>query len=228
MSRNRTRKDLGTTIAPTTPHLSPESLAARLLQHPARTVRQFAQLTPQRKTFAAVLCAASIAGLGCAVTVQSMHAAHVAPLAPPPGPLKAAAALAAAPKVQPKHHLLAALAAVNPLHGVNALRGMASWYGAMWHGRPTASGELFDESLMTACHRTLPFGTLVRVTDEVSTRSVVVRINDRGTLTPDRVIDLSAAAATQLGMLRTGVAHVHLEVLKAIQPKHDTESNRID
>lgn len=227
MSRNRTRKDLGTTTAPTTPLSSLDRPTTRSLQTAARALGGLVQ-QQQRKTLTAVLCAASVAGLGCAVTVQCMHAAHVAPLAPPPGPMKAAATLAAAPKVHPKHHLLAALAAVNPLHGVNALRGMASWYGAMWHGRPTASGEPFDESLMTACHRTLPFGTVVRVTDEVSTKSVVVRINDRGTLTPDRVIDLSAAAANQLGMLQSGVAHVHLEVLKAVQPKQHAAPNEAD
>ncbi len=67
---------------------------------------------------------------------------------------------------------------------------------------------------MTACHRTLPFGTMVRVTDTSSQRSVVVRINDRGVLNADRVIDLSSGAAEKLGILRSGLASVRLEVLK--------------
>jgi len=81
-------------------------------------------------------------------------------------------------------------------------------------GHPTASGEIFDKDEMTACHRTLPFGTLVRVVDVNSGKSVVVKINDRGVLSPDRVIDLSSGAARELGILREGIAKVRLEVLK--------------
>jgi rare lipoprotein A len=92
--------------------------------------------------------------------------------------------------------------------------GMASWYGAVLDGHRTASGEIFHKEEMTACHRTLPFGTLVRVVDVKSGKSVVVRINDRGVLFPDRIIDLSSGAADSLGILRSGVAKVRLEVLK--------------
>ena len=95
----------------------------------------------------------------------------------------------------------------------NPLRGIATWYGSVLHGHKTASGETFDENELTAAHRTLPLGTLVRVTDLRSRRSVVVRINDRGTLAPGRIIDLSSAAAEQLGILRAGTAPVKLEVL---------------
>ena len=92
--------------------------------------------------------------------------------------------------------------------------GMASWYGAVLDGHRTASGEIFHKEEMTACHRTLPFGTIVRVVDVKSGKSVVVRINDRGVLFPDRIIDLSSGAADSLGILRSGVAKVRLEILK--------------
>lgn len=87
--------------------------------------------------------------------------------------------------------------------------GLASWYGPGFHGRPTASGERFDQTAMTAAHRSLPFGTIVRV--QWNERSVVVRINDRGPFVAGRIIDLSRAAAERLGMIQRGVAQVCLE-----------------
>ena len=95
------------------------------------------------------------------------------------------------------------------------LAGIASWYGEVLDGHTTASGEIFHKEALTACHPTLPFGTLVRVINLRNRRSVVVRINDRGQLDPGRVIDLSSAAADRLGMLRAGLAPVRLEVLRA-------------
>ncbi len=91
--------------------------------------------------------------------------------------------------------------------------GKASWYGPGFAGRRTASGEVFDPSQLTAAHRELPFGTLVRVHNLDNGRSVVVRINDRGPFKSSRVIDLSRAAAEALGMLGPGTADVRLEVL---------------
>ena len=91
--------------------------------------------------------------------------------------------------------------------------GLASWYGPHHHGRPTASGQLFDMNALTAAHRTLPLGTRVRVTNVENGRSVVVRITDRGPYVGERVIDVSQAAADALGMLERGVAPVRLEVL---------------
>lgn len=88
--------------------------------------------------------------------------------------------------------------------------GMASWYGGKFHGRKTASGERYNQNALTAAHRTLPFGTKVRVTSS-SGRSVVVRINDRGPFIAGRVIDLSRAAASTLGI--NGVGRVKLTVL---------------
>ncbi len=91
--------------------------------------------------------------------------------------------------------------------------GEASFYGREFAGRPTANGETFDPAGLTAAHRTLPFGSKVRVTNAHNGRSVVVRINDRGPFVEDRLIDVSSHAARQLGMVRSGTARVKLELL---------------
>lgn len=94
-----------------------------------------------------------------------------------------------------------------------ALAGAASWYGPGFHGRRTASGERFDQNALTAAHRSLPFGTRVRVTNQANGESVVVRINDRGPFHGNRVIDLSREAASEIGLLRAGVGRVTIEVI---------------
>ena len=93
------------------------------------------------------------------------------------------------------------------------LKGLASWYGEEFDGQTTASGETFDENALTACHPTLPFGSLVRVVNVRNGRSVIVRITDRGALAKGRIIDLSKAAAEKLAMTRAGLAPVVLDVL---------------
>lgn len=92
-------------------------------------------------------------------------------------------------------------------------QGIASFYGQGFHGRPTATGERFNSEAMTAAHRSLPFGTRVRVTNTRNGRSVIVRINDRGPYIRGRVIDLSTGAARVLGMIGSGIAPVRIEVL---------------
>jgi rare lipoprotein A len=91
--------------------------------------------------------------------------------------------------------------------------GMASWYGSVLHGHLTASGRRFNMYELTAAHRTLPFGSRVKVTDLRNHRSVVVTITDRGVLYPERVIDLSWGAAKELNMLKMGVDPVKLELI---------------
>ncbi|WP_462401877.1 septal ring lytic transglycosylase RlpA family protein [Pseudomonas sp. Marseille-QA0332] len=91
--------------------------------------------------------------------------------------------------------------------------GKASWYGARHHGKRTASGEPFDARGLSAAHRSLAFGSRVRVTNLANQRSVVVRINDRGPHGRGRLIDLSRAAAQRIGMLRSGVAQVRVQGL---------------
>ena len=89
-------------------------------------------------------------------------------------------------------------------------RGQASYYGAKYHGRPTASGETFNQNALTAAHPSLPFGTTVRVKNVANGRTVSVRINDRGPFVGGRIIDLSRAAASQLGMVQSGVGTVEI------------------
>ncbi len=94
-----------------------------------------------------------------------------------------------------------------------ATRGMASWYGLAFQGKPTASGEPFDPGAMTAAHPTLPFGTMVDVRSLVNGRTVRVRINDRGPHARNRVIDLSEAAARELGLHGRGTKLVEVRVV---------------
>jgi len=105
-----------------------------------------------------------------------------------------------------------------PEHGAGdwhgELEGLASWYGADFNGRLTASGEVYDMYAMTAAHKTLPLGTRVRVRNLENGKSVRVRINDRGPYVAGRVIDLSRKAARALGMRDNGTARVKIEVLK--------------
>ncbi len=91
--------------------------------------------------------------------------------------------------------------------------GKASWYGKALHGQRTASGERFDMHALTAAHRSLTFGTVVRVTDLRSRRSVNVSINDRGPLRRGRIIDLSYEAAKKLGIIERGTARVEITVV---------------
>ena len=93
--------------------------------------------------------------------------------------------------------------------------GSASWYGDEFADRPTASGQRYDPVKLTGAHRTLPLGSRVRVTNLLNGRSVLVTINDRGPFTHRRDIDLSYAAARALGMLRTGVARVRIELVES-------------
>jgi rare lipoprotein A len=95
----------------------------------------------------------------------------------------------------------------------SGFQGQASWYGNEFQGRPTANGETFNQYDLTAAHPSLPFGTKVKVTNLNNGRSVVVRINDRGPYAEGRIIDVSAAAASAIDMMGSGVAPVQLEVL---------------
>ncbi|TCD48085.1 septal ring lytic transglycosylase RlpA family protein [Chlorobium sp. N1] len=93
--------------------------------------------------------------------------------------------------------------------------GIASYYAGRFHGRMTANGEIFDMNALTAAHRTLPFGTWVRVTNMENGREVVVRINDRGPYIDGRIIDLSREAAREIGLIRPGTGEVKLEAFES-------------
>jgi len=92
--------------------------------------------------------------------------------------------------------------------------GKASYYGDEFHGRKTASGEIFNKWDYTCAHKTLPFGSKVKVTNLKNNKSVIVKINDRGPFVKGRIIDLSYAAAKKIGMIRYGVVKVKIEKLK--------------
>jgi rare lipoprotein A len=96
--------------------------------------------------------------------------------------------------------------------------GIASWYGAPYHNRRGSNGEIYDMHAMTAAHRTLPLGSVVRVTCIENGESAVVRITDRGPFIEGRIVDLSQAAALKIGLVRKGTAQVRLEVLRTPQP----------
>ncbi len=94
------------------------------------------------------------------------------------------------------------------------VKGVASWYGGKFHGRKTASGERYNMYAMTAAHRTLPFGSIVKVTDANSGKSVFVKITDRGPYHGNRIIDLSRGAANKLGIIKVGTCKIRLTVIQ--------------
>ena len=96
----------------------------------------------------------------------------------------------------------------------NISTGVVSWYGGKFHGRKTASGEKYDKHELTAAHKSLPFGTKVKVTNIRNGKSVVVEINDRGPYAKSRVLDLSQAAFSEIGHTNTGVMQVEYEIIK--------------
>jgi rare lipoprotein A len=105
-----------------------------------------------------------------------------------------------------------------PHEGVPFEEGKASWYGAPFHGRQASNGEIYDMNKLTAAHRTLPFNTVVRVTNVTNGKSTTVRITDRGPFVDNRIIDLSYAAAREIESIGPGVVPVRLEILSAIDP----------
>jgi rare lipoprotein A len=95
----------------------------------------------------------------------------------------------------------------------DSVTGVGSYYAKKFEGRKTASGEIYHGSELTAAHRTLPFGTLVRVTNVANGKNVLLRINDRGPFVEGRIIDVSERAAEELGFLKEGLARLRVEVV---------------
>ena len=100
----------------------------------------------------------------------------------------------------------------------NIIYGKASYYGPKFHGRKTANGEIFDQNAMTAAHKSLPFGTLCKVTNRANKKSVIIRINDRGPFVKGRILDLSYQAMKMLHCVKTGVINVRIEIIKYSTP----------
>jgi len=137
--------------------------------------------------------------------------------APPPATKSDAPPSAAIPAAAGPAPTAPASAAPVPAASRNdAMEGLAAYYSNRLNGRKTASGQIFDQNVLTGAHPTLPFGTKVKVTNTTNGRSVVVRINDRGPTQPGRVIDLTRAAAGKLAMLRAGLVPVKLEVVAEV------------
>ncbi len=126
-----------------------------------------------------------------------------------------------------KKYLLLALILITASFLYAGQTGYASWYGGEFHGRKTANGEVFDTYKFTAAHRTLPFDTILKVTNLENGKSTVVRVNDRGPFVGDRLIDLSFAAAKEIGLIEAGVSKVSIEIVESNGEKTDNFVYRI-
>ena len=157
--------------------------------------------------------------LALAAALVSSHALAQAPAAPAQSPAAAQAPAAATPPAAAPAPVAApAPATAAPTAGV-VEKGKVAWYGRKFAGRRTASGEAYNPDALTMAHKTLPFGTKVKVTNPANNKSVVLRVNDRGPTQADRVGDVSLAGAQRLGMVRSGVIDAELEVVAAATPK---------
>ena len=144
---------------------------------------------------------------------MALAAAGCASVRPIEGPGPRAGATPGPPVTTPGPPVTTPAPPVTKRPTATVFTGKASWYGDAHHGKKTASGEAYDMEEMTAAHRSLPFGTRVRVTNLANGKSVVVRINDRGPFVSGRVIDLTRGAARELGMIEEGVADVRLTIV---------------
>ena len=180
-------------------------------------------MTASRLTSRAVLMAVSVCCLGCAAK-RPVAATH-----PPTSTQPAATPEETSEKAKRDTEVSPAPAAASPAgkHGKTPAvpapvgyteEGNASWYGNPFHGRRASNGETYDMHKLTAAHRTLPFETMVRVTNLSNNKSTVVRITDRGPFVENRVIDLSMAAAREIESIGPGVVRVRLEVLGNVDP----------
>ena len=162
-----------------------------------------------------LLCVAAIFVTGCGGRRTVASAPPPTSTTPEPAPQ---------PLPEPTNRPAASAPAAPKPHEGGAIyeEGRASWYGAPFHGRQASNGETYDMYKFTAAHRTLPFNTMVRVTNTTNGKSTTVRITDRGPFVNNRIIDLSYAAAKQIESIGPGVVTVQLEILSAIDPNDGT------
>jgi len=151
---------------------------------------------------------AALGGLLCLVFSAGCHHKPKQVYAPPPPPVSSYHA----PRTTTAHAPSAPAPSHVDGHPVSTEVGLASWYGPPYDKHPGANGEIYDQNAMTAAHRTLPLGTIIRVTNQATGQSAVVKITDRGPFVHGRVLDLSLAAAKATGVYRAGVAKVKIEV----------------
>ena len=166
-------------------------------------------------------CTALLCIAGCSHRTQIAYTPPPPPVVPPtrpaPPPVTASAAespqpAATEPAMSPDE------AIVNSRTPIYTEQGMASWYGPNYHAHRGANGQIYDQNGISAAHRTLPMGSLIRVTNLQTGQSAIMRITDRGPFVPDRVIDLSIGAAKAVGVWRPGTAMVKIEVYDAPHP----------
>jgi rare lipoprotein A len=179
------------------------------------TIRLSGRLTSRWVSLAALVCCAAMFVTGCGGRQPVASAPPVTNTTPEPAPLPE-------PTNRPAPSSPAA-ATPKPHEGGTVFEeGRASWYGAPFHGRQASNGETYDMYKFTAAHRTLPFNTMVRVTNTTNGKATTVRITDRGPFVDNRIIDLSYAAAKQIESVGPGVVTVQLEILSAIDPNEGT------
>lgn len=163
---------------------------------------------------AACACAALVVATGCGHREKVAYAPPPPPIAGQPGGVEQPEApdVGAPVEAPPSDRILYSEV------------GVASWYGPPYDQRRGANGKIYDEHAMTAAHRTLPLGTMIRVTNLANGRSATMTVTDRGPFVPGRVLDLSLAAAKKLGVWRSGIARVRIDVLET--PKSIDEGGR--
>ena len=180
-------------------------------------------MTASRLSFGAVLVVASACSIGCAAKRPVVSQHPPAPTQPAETPEETSEKAKRDTEVSPA----SAPGAPAAKHGKTPVvpapvgyteEGNASWYGNPFHGRRASNGETYDMYKLTAAHRTLPFETMVRVTNLSNNKSTVVRITDRGPFVESRIIDLSQAAAREIESIGPGVVRVRLEVLGNVDP----------
>jgi rare lipoprotein A len=161
----------------------------------------------------------AIVATGCAGRKPIVASAPTAPVSTP-GATEEEAKRSTSTEVQPRRNATppkrsGAADAAAPIY---AEEGNASWYGAPFHGRKASNGEIYDMNKLTAAHRTLPFNSMVRVTNLNNGKTTTVRITDRGPVVDNRIIDLSRAAAQEIGSIGPGIVPVRIEVLSGPDP----------
>jgi rare lipoprotein A len=158
---------------------------------------------PASKLLTLVFLAIAVSGCASRRPIAASAPPVISPEPAPPAP--------AAPSIEPP-------SSSAPVPRVYVEQGIASWYGVPFHGRRAANGEIFDMNTLVAAHRTLPFGSILRVTNLNNGRQVEVRVVDRGPFVSNRVLDLAHAAAVGLDMIGTGTAPVRIELLSGPSP----------
>ena len=171
--------------------------------------------------FTLASCATLLCLAGCSHRAQVAYTPPPPPIAPTPAPVQPGATPGETPQPLPPTPTTsmssdeAIVAGHRPIYSEV---GMASWYGPNYHAHRGANGQIYDQNGISAAHRTLPMGSLIRVTNLETGQSAIMRITDRGPFVPDRIIDLSIGAAKEIGVWRPGTARVRIDVYETPHP----------